>query len=358
MDVSNVLERWRSSKKIDLQNLKSELDILAQYECWVSYFDMFEAAISQFQRETAIECSAHALRHLVVDLDNLERAKKILAQLAKRFDLKFEELEHVIVKKIIEINDVEREAELLESAIPHLKSQREREIGNERLCMIFDKRLPRESKLQRAIGELLACNPQNIIGLRFLKNTLLQNRDWEELENVLLKLLDVLTHPEEKLRAALDLAALYLYQLGDPQSCVAVLDKYGHDRIDTSKMKFYAFEYLQDWKQCIEILDVSYTKAGSDEEKAAILLLKGKVKFQQDQIREAYISFIEAAKLTQMSLAPAEEALKLAIRLGDLGEVSKILTFLMQKEHWKSEQLERVKSLIARLDSLKKKKNE
>ena len=247
---------------------------------------------------------------------------------------------------------------MLESTIPSLSDVKEREIGLERLCMIFDKRLPKEKKLKEAIYELLECNRKNIIGLRFLKNNLLQNQDWNELEKVLRELLEIVVHPEEKLRATLDLAALYLYQLGDAEQCLEILGKFENNRIDTSKMRYKAYEFLGKWDECLAILEQSYGKAFDDEEKAAILLLKGKIQFRQDQIKEAYLSFIESAKLTRISLAPAEEALKLAIRLRDIGEVSNILSYLLNKEHWSAESTVRVKFLLERLQQLKKKTHE
>jgi tetratricopeptide (TPR) repeat protein len=353
MEVQAVLSKWKTPQKVSSDELKSDLKILASNECWNCYFKIFAWSEPGLDLENSIEVTAQALRHLVVDLEDRDKAVAYLSKIMVARKLDFQTVEHSLIKKSTEPDDVAMEGSLLESVTVFFQNVPDRELSLERLCMLFEKRLYRDDKLNTTNARLLELNPRNIQGLRYLKNAAVLHQNWNELVEVLERLLEALKHPEEKLRAALDLAAVYLYQQGMPDKCIAVLDQYATERIDTSKMRYHAYEALKDWDACIGVLSKSLERGFDDEEKAAVHFYMARIYFKKDDIREAYINFLKASSLARDNLVPAEEALKIAIAIGDLGEITSILTHILEKSHWKKEASERAREIIERISVVK-----
>jgi tetratricopeptide (TPR) repeat protein len=353
MEVQQVLSKWKTPQKVSAEELKSDLKILSSNECWNCYFRVFAWTEPELSLESSIEITSQALRHLVVDLEDKDKAVAYLSKIMIARKLDFETVEHSLVKKSTESDDVAMEGSLLEAVVGYFQNAPDRELALERLCMLFEKRLHRDDKLSTTNERLLELNPRNIQGLRYLKNAALLHQNWNDLVDVLERLLEALEHPEEKLRAALDLAAVYLYQLGVPAKCIAVLDLYATERIDTSKMRYHAYEAMQDWDSCINVLLKSLDRSFDDEERAAVHFYLAKIYSKKEDIREAYINFLKASSFTRDNLAPAEEALKIAIAIGDLGEIINILNHVLEKSHWKKETSERAREIIERITTVK-----
>jgi len=353
MDVNQILLKWENLDQASLVDVVEDLGVLALNECWDAYFQIYGFSEPQLTKEISLELTASCLRHLVVDLENRALATDYLSKIIVARRLSFNEVAHDLIRKATEVDDAATEASLLESVIHSFASVEDRELALERLCMLFEKKLYQEDKLKQANDRLLKINPKNIHGLRHLKNSAILHQKWHDLVPILERLLQALKHPEEKLRAALDLAAIYLYQLGSPKLCLGVLDEYGSGRIDTSKMRFQAYEALRDWDACIGVLNASLEKTSDDEEKSAIYYFLGRIYDQKSDLREAYINYLKSSSLTPEHLVAAEEAVKIALHIGDIGEVIGLLTHLLDKKHWKKEFITRAHDLMGRLKSLK-----
>ena len=353
MNVQKILLKWEKIDEASQDDVVADLGVLALNECWAAYFEIYEYSEPKLTKEVSLELAASCLRHLVVDLEDQVLAAEYLSKLIRSRNLSFNEVAHDLIRKATEVNDASTEASLLETVIHSFSSIEDKELALERLCMLFEKKLYLEDKLKLANDKLLKINPQNIQGLRHLKNSALLHQKWHDLVSILERLLQALKRPEEKLRAALDLAAIYLYQLGSPKQSLEVLEKYGSGRIDSSKMRFHAYEALREWDSCIAILNGSLEKTFDDEEKSAIHYYLGKVYDQKGDLREAYINFLKSSSLTPEHLVATEEGIKIALHIGDIGEVMGLLNHLLDKKHWKKEFVIRANDLIERLKSIK-----
>lgn len=353
MDVNKILLKWENLDQASQADVVEDLRVLALNECWEAYFQIYEFSEPKLTKDIGLELAANCLKHLVVDLENQDLAAEYLSKIIVARRLSFNEVAHDLIIKATEVNDAATEASLLESMIHSFESIEDKELALERLCMLFEKKLYLEDKLKQANDRLLKINPKNIHGLRYLKNSAILHQKWHDLVPILERLLQALKHPEERLRAALDLAAIYLYQLGSPKPCLAVLDEYGSGRIDTSKMRFQAYEALRDWDACIGVLNASLEKTSDDEEKSAIHYFLGRIYEQKSDLREAYINYLKSSSLTPEHLIAAEEAIKIALHIGDMGEVISLLTHLLEKKHWKKEFIVRANDLIERLKIIK-----
>lgn len=353
MDVHQILEKWKNLDQASLDDAVEDLKVLALNECWQTYFEVYEFCEPKLSRELSLELTASCLRHLVVDLENQAQAVSYLSKVILARQLTFNEVALDLIRKATEVDDSASESSILETALHSFASIEDKELALERLCMLYEKKLYQEDKLKLANEKLLKLNPNNIQGLRYLKNSALLHQRWQDLVPILERLLVALQHPEEKLRAALDLAAIHLYQLGSPKQCLAVLDQYGSERIDTSKMRFHAFEALRSWDSCIGILNNSLEKSQDDEEKSAIHYYLGKIFDQKGDLREAYINFLKSSSLSPDHLVAAEEGIKIAVHIGDMGEILGLLKHILEKKHWKKEFIVRAEDLMERLKNLK-----
>jgi tetratricopeptide (TPR) repeat protein len=353
MDIEQILKKWKTFDQTAFDDVGEDLKVLALNECWQAYFEVYEYCEPKLGKELSVELTANCLKHLVVDLENQAQAASYLSKIILTRHLTFNEVAHDLIRRATEIDDAASEASILETVIHSFTSTEDKELALERLCMLYEKKLYLENKLKQANEMLLKINPQNIQGLRYLKNSALLHQRWNDLVPILERLLLALKHPEEKLRAALDLAAIHLYQLGSPKQCLVVLDQYGSGRIDTSKMRFHAYEALRDWDSCIGILNSSLEKNLDDEEKSAIHYYLGKVFDQKGDLREAYINFLKSSSLSPDNLVAAEEGFKIAVHIGDLGEIMGLLNHVIEKKHWKKEFLVRANDLVERLKNIK-----
>ncbi len=252
--LKQLINHIDSGPELDTQATKQALETLETYECWSPFFRLLKKKLKNAKTAT-IDYYLSLTKVQVQYLEDVLEAGETSAQAVKKLELTFQQWTENYLPFVIEEDDWKTESVLLETAVDHFKDRREQIQAMERLCLLYEKKVFNEPKLNSSYKKLLNLDSLNIKALRYFKLIYSQNNNWEEVASVLESLIKASKHPQDIFRVAQELAAVRLYQLDEPKTAIDLLDKFCKESpLDSSTIKFDAFQRLGDWNGCLQVL--------------------------------------------------------------------------------------------------------
>ncbi len=304
MNLENNLEaifhKIENNQKMDEVAFKSAMQLLSDNECW-HYIDlMFQnISLSENTKELFIE---------KLKIDSLIREKFVLvaeslSSMIKVLKLSFDEVFNFLVPELVETNDWGAEARIWQGAFFAFSSKEDKIFALERLCFLFDKKLFDGNMLHQYFEEIVKLNPNNLKALKYYKQLHIQNGNWPMVASTIK---DILKSEKSELRIsrnAQELAMVELYHLGDPKSALKVIHELCvGSGLDSTAIEFDAYKSLNDYDQCIGVIDKLMFASESDEERAVLHLKKAQIYEEVEDFQNA---------LAQAELAANHELIKL-----------------------------------------------
>ncbi len=328
--VRALVDRARRSE-LDEEGTDYYLAIFSDFECWKPFFSVAKRAIDVADPGRALLLYRQVAHAYLRGMSDSSLAAKTCVEAVQRLDVRFAEVKEKILAAIISPNDWATEAILLESVTDVFSHHEDKVNCLERLCVLYEKKLYCDQKLNEAYQKLLNLAPYNLKALKYFKMVFTQQHDWSEVVAVLEKLLQASTRQSDKFRVAHELAAVLLYQLDRPSRALDVLNNSCKDSpLDTSSVEFDARYRSSDWLACIQILNRLLNKTLNRGEHAVIAYRKALL-FENLRDNDSVVRELESA---------------LAVSSNFLEPVEKLVSIALEKKDWKA-----VERLLFELES-------
>ena len=306
------------------------LDVLEQYECWAPFFRLIKRGLEEGSPERErnyVRLARVQNLYLEDTFAAAESCAALVAHLRPSY-LKFSE---DMLPHMIEVEDYAAEATLLSAICEHLALQYDHIACLERLCILFEKKTHNESRLAQTYEQLLAKDPRNVRALRYFKLLFTQNNEWDRVVDALTKLLSAVRHPQELYRVAQELAGIYLYQMDMPEAAIAVLAAHCEaSPLDTSTILYDAYERLNDWQGCLQVLRQCLLTVESDAGRATLHFRMGGLQLQLGDVSHAYESYQKAAKQPAFLLDALEGLINVSVARQDWAMIEAALAQLQE----------------------------
>lgn len=225
--------------------------LLTDHECWVPLFQLLDNSISKDQQHN-LAVFLHKIRIEIKYLGDHEQVAQRAQEIVKRFGIDFTRFRLDILGALE--GNWQLEADVLKSSYLHFKALPDRVKCLERICALYEKKIPDDGLLQKFYRELIKIDPKNIRALKYFKVLHSQNFDWERVIDALHKIMKW-GNISDTYRSAQELAAVHLYSRNDPQEALRIMTKHCADSpLDKSTILYDIYARLGDDRACIALL--------------------------------------------------------------------------------------------------------
>lgn len=326
--IRSLIAKVDGGAIIDAGERQKALDLFERYECWGPYFRLLNGIITENPRQSEsyfIRLARVQNRYLEDAFAAAESCANMVADLKLGY-LRFSE---DILPQIIEFEDYIAEATILSAICDYLPTVIDRISCLERLCMLYEKKTHNENRLVATYEKLLLTDPSNVRALRYFKLTYTQSNDWDQVVEILLKLLQAVRQPQEIFRVGQELAAIYLYQLDKPAEALTALEAHCADSpLDTSNIAFDAYQRLADWEGCLKVLRQCLLNVDSERSRAILQYKIGNLCLQMGRVEEAVENFSKVTKISPEFLDAYEGIIAVKLQQRDWASVDQWLDSL------------------------------
>jgi tetratricopeptide (TPR) repeat protein len=313
MDIKLLITRIDRDGFVNEQNLESILDRLQDYECWLPYFRLIESEIDN-PKKRQLKYYVRIAKTYITYLEDSQKAAKVCVRLLRDLRLGYFDFREKVLTLIVSEQDFESEGQILQAISPRLRSKEDSVACLERLCHIFEKKRYDENQLNSCYLRLFELDPANLKALRYFKVVYTQNNQWDKVVQVLQSLFQNAKHANDRFRSAQELAAVYLYQLDQPQSAIDIIEKHCLDSpLNTFTIHYEAYFRQQNWEGCLRVLQGHLRKSDGSLNKAIIHFKIGELQEQLRKSGEAERSYLHSLELAPKMLEPLEKMIELHI---------------------------------------------
>ncbi len=313
LEIGQLIHHLNQSSQVSDESLEQSLQLLLDHECWTHYFKLLEAYIEN-PRKRALHHYVKAARAYSIYLEDVNKSAKICAKLMKDLRLSYADFREKVLHSVVSELDFDHEAVILQAVLPRLKSKEDSVACLERLCLIYEKKKYDESQLNKSYEKLYDLDPSNMKALRYFKVVYTQTNQWEKVVQVLQNLYHSAKHINDKFRSAQELAAVYLYQLDQPQNAIEVIEKYcSESPLNTFTIHYEAYYRVQNWEGCLRVLRGHLKRVEGALNKAILMLKIGELEEQLNRVSEAEQSFLSSVELAPKLLEPIENLIEMFI---------------------------------------------
>lgn len=304
-------------KFADAQALREAETILGDYECWLPLFELWDSRLTGDKRSD-LDIFLRKIKVEIVYFSDNQLVAKRAQEIVRRFHLTFN-----IFRKEVLVFVGENwflETDILQAVCNEFANVSDRVKCLERLCSLYEKKIPDERLLDRFYHELIEIDSRNIKALKYFKMLHSQNFDWDQVIDALQRII-AHANRSEAYRAAQELAAVYLYSKNEPQEALRIIDEHCADSpLDKSTILNDIYTRLGDWS-------------------ASIALLQQKLAGEQQELKQAELH-IKIAKLqdkrgrNDLAIEEYEQALKKNFDCNEAFEA--VVDFYIQREEWQT----------------------
>jgi tetratricopeptide (TPR) repeat protein len=291
------------------------LEVLEDHECWSAWFQAVSAHI-KLQAATSLDDYLRMIRVNIFYLEDVDTASVVSKDLVRSKKMSYADFRSLVLDKILESEQYKTESLLLKG-VWDVFSQREDQISAvERLCFIFEKKAHNEKLLHQFYEKLRKIHPENAKALRYFRNLYSQSQDWPAVIDVLKKLLASAKHKQEIFRYAQELAAVYLYQLGDCNEAIRYIEEYcSGSTLDTSTIHYEAYYRLGNLDGCLRVLRAALLVVEDQNTRAIVHFRIAAIYEQLGQPQLAYENFQKTLELNDEFVEAIEGLISNAIKL-------------------------------------------
>jgi tetratricopeptide (TPR) repeat protein len=349
MPIERALDLASKVSVTSLDEYDRVLDCLEYHECWNPYFDLVKA---QFKSRSAhsIKDYVRLIRVKISYLEDVKSAAQNCRELIQAEKMTFTDFRTYVLEKIIDVEDYKIEGDLLTGAWEVFPHREDQISAVERLCFIFEKKAHNETLLHQFYERLRKMQPENAKALRYFRNLFSQAQDWPAVIDVLKRLLSAAKHKQEVFRYAQELAAVYLYQIGDCQAAIRYIEDYcTGSTLDTSTIHFEAYYRLGDLEGCLRVLRSALLAVDDVETRAIVHFRIGSIFEQLNQTQMAFDNYQKTIDLNENFYEAIEGIVSCAIKLKNWTAVRDGLVKLCEKTR-SPDLVVQLKAGIQRLD--------
>lgn len=296
-------------------DVSETLGLLEAHECWTTWFELVKARVKA-GGQNKIEDYVQMIRVNISYLEDVESAAALCKELILSEKMAYANFRAEVLDKILESEQYKTESILL-GGVYESFSQREDKISAiERLCFIFEKKAHNEKSLHQFYERLRKMHPENQKALRYFRSLYSQMQDWPAVIDVLKKLLSSSKHKQESFRHAQELAAVYLYQLGECQEAIHYIEEYcSGSPLDTSTIHYEAYYRLGNLDGCLRVLRAALLVVDDQATKAVVHYRIASIHEQQGQFQLAYEQFQKALEFNDDFMEAIEGLISSSIKL-------------------------------------------
>ena len=225
--------------------------LLTDHECWLPLFQLLDNKLKNSPQD-ALEVFLHKIRIEIKYLGDHERVAIRAREIVKRFGVDFAWFRLKILSTID--GNWYLEADVLKAVCMDFRAQPDRVKCMEKICSLYEKKIPDEQLLQKYYRDLLKIDPKNILTLKYYKMLYSQNFDWERVIDALRKIMRW-GNLSDTYRSAQELAAVHLYSKNNPQEALRIMQKHCADSpLDKSTILYDIYARLGNDRECVQIL--------------------------------------------------------------------------------------------------------
>ena len=329
--VDSAVRRAMSPGKMSKEDYLKTLIDLENYECWDSWFHCVKSDTLAHPAHL-IDNARRIARVQLVYFDDVASCSETCKELVANSKMHYEEFRTSILDMIVDNEDFVSEGTILQSTWDRFSEISDKIVALERICFIYEKKHHNEGMLQKMYEKLLKIHPENPKALRYFRTAYSQVHDWPAVVDILKKLLGASKHPQEVFRHAQELAAVYLYQLDDPDNAIRLIEEYCvNSTLDTSTIHYEAYYRLGKYDGCLRVLRGCLINIDEDTTRAVVHCRIASIYEQQGNYQLAYENFEKAFRLNEGFLEAIEGAISASLKLRNWSGVKDWLNVLLSK---------------------------
>lgn len=248
--IRDTITRISQHQKFTADEKWEATRILTEHECWVPLFQLLNDSLSG-DKKRDLEVFLYKIKIEIKYLSDHSLATKRAQEIVEKFKVDFSWFRLEILS--MDEGNWHLEADILIAVRTKFAVINDRVKCLERICSIYEKKIPDEELLQKYYHDLIALDPKNIKALKYFKMLHSQNYDWDLVIGVLKK---IIAHANrlETYRSAQELAVVYLYSKDEPLKALRIMNKHcAQSPLDKSTILYDIHARLGDWAACITL---------------------------------------------------------------------------------------------------------
>ena len=296
-------------------DVDATLGVLESHECWTSWFELVRARIKSGD-QNKIEDYVRMIRVTISYLEDVETAAAHCKDLVVSEKMTYANFRSEVLDKVLESEQYKTESVLLGGVYESFSKREDKIASIERLCFIFEKKAHNEKLLHQFYERLRKMHPENQKALKYFRSLYSQMQDWPAVIDVLKKLLSSAKHKQESFRHAQEIAAVYLYQLGECQEAIRYIEEYcSGSPLDTSTIHYEAYYRLGNLDGCLRVLRAALLVVDDQATKAVVHYRIASIHEQLGQFQLAYEQFQKSLEFNDDFMEAIEGLISSAIKL-------------------------------------------
>lgn len=335
------------------ENIQNSMQWLESYECWEYLLRVLDQRIesAETRAESDYLWMSKVFWHY---LEDREKGVNIVRRMVEDLSPEFAQFHKLISTSVLISDDFQDEIYCLEQCAPAFKDKAEHVRCLERLCVLYEKKLYDEEKLDLTFKKILSEDTSNLKALRYFKSLYVQMQEWPEVVKILGQLLKFAPIVNDRFRIAQEMATVYLYHLDEPQLAINTIDRYcSGSPLDTTTIRYQANYRLKNWEACLVILR-KFLSSSVDQDKKPVISFKiGELKERMGLVDDAIESYQQCLVFDPGFVDALENLIEINIEKKDWDGIE--LTLNRLADCLKDlDDKERVKEAIKRLKSARR----
>ncbi len=312
---------------VDIERVHCEL---SDYECWLPYVRFLERRI-KIHKDDILGNYVRLIRIHIRNLGNLIRAQELCYEVVARLNLTYRQLNTDVFFHVLEPFDYATEAPLLTASVQALQSVNDQVLALERVCLIYEKKVPNDDMLATYYEKLLSTQKTNVKALRYFKMLYSQSYEWEKVVETLTSLVASVPRQNEVYRYGQELAGVYLYHLNRPEKAVEIVKTTCKGSpLDTSTLLYDAYHAQGHWSGCLELLAGLLSQAEKQGERAILHYKIAGLLSKRKEFAQALTHIQEALNADPKFIDALESQITLSIELKNWKKVEQGLSSMME----------------------------
>lgn len=307
------------------------LDQLEAYECWEYWFRLVKSHAAKYP-DSFVEDQCKIARVQIRYFDDVKAAADCCKAVVESSGMSFSQFRAKVLDRVLELEDFGAEGVILQTIWERFSTLEDRVEALERICFIYEKKVHNDKLLNQYHERLLKSHPQNAKALRYFRNLNTQMQDWPAVVEILRKLMTSAKHPQEGFRYAQELAAVYLYQLDDPQSAVGIIEGYcSNSTLDTSTIHYEAYYRMSNYEGCLRVLRGCLATVEDQATKAIIHYRIGSLYEKLTNLQLAFENYERTVRFDENFLEAIEGLISTGLKLKQWNTVKDWLSVLASR---------------------------
>lgn len=342
--VRRIVASLNAGDKLTPAQQQEAQQLLTEHECWQPLFQLLDNQLKDSSRD-ALDIFLHKIKIEIKYLGEHKQIAKRAREIVQRFGVDFAWFRLSILTAIE--SNWELEAEVLKAVWVDFRAQPDRVKCMERICSIYEKKIPDEQLSQKYYRDLLKIDPKNIFALKHYKVLHSQNCDWERVIDVLRKIMRW-GNLSDNYHAAQELAAVYLYSKNNPQEALRIMKKHcANSPLDKLTILYDIHARLGNDRECVQILKKKLTAIRHPAAQAQLHIRIAVLLEKLGHLDVAVQEYEQAFEKDRHQIEVVEKVIRICLQRDDLHSV---LDWLRKLENRATEQEHR-----ARLQRLRNK---